>query len=1108
MSHDLGASYGFTTLNPQLRVINDDKAATPVACVSIELTPALGASTANLLTYLPLAVLILVGVATASAAVFSPWGTSDVFRWTSNYGRDADQLRLITPGFGDCLQYIQFVFLSGCLSLNYPGFYQPAVSAFSWSALVFNQSFVSTRRDAADSHGPVGLIDGLYVTNATYGLDSVGQLVGLANDRNLWAGAIVWLLVILAAVTVLIELGFAARWAYRHLSRTREGDLRAKNLPFAAGNAIRIVFNYFLFPLVALSMYQLVLTPTVLAEGSSVAPVVLAVLTMVALLAFCAWLFAIITRANPRSYLFDDLPTVLLYGPLYNTYSDHKAGFALVPVLLALVRGVAVGAVQPSGVAQLVLLAMCEVVLLLTLNTVRPFSSPTSMNAYHTIFAATRLLATLLMVAFVPPLQVDPAPRGWIGYVILLLHALALFVGFFLHSLQTLIEVVARRAGAGGEDVAGGSGSAARGGLVKVFGVRQLSRRDPRKVRSSGASEALMLQPDDATEPVHHTGGTRSRSISASSGLLLSGRPSDHRKSVGVESSVGGAAHSASGSVGYTPTTPGPRSSTSGAGLGRTRASSGAGAGLRAVDAADPFFRPPRARRPTAGTAALELAPSPGARSRGSWASGDWTKVSSPERPDSPELVEGPSISGRGTPQPAYLSAGVRERADSAGGDSAGKPKPDYATREVDYFYGVRGPALSHMPTRRLKTGPADPTGPVSSATGWFKGLFGGKTKDKAKGFEVVRSARVPPQEHARSGSSHGGGGDEEMGEAVALEEQGPYRDDPAAEGIPKTRERPRDLELDDEGDAVGGGTRRLPSAGGDGARGSLAPTLPDIDAGASIHMPSRYASRSSTRPSRQPTQREAAADITSARDMLAESDDADNDGFVPAVPRRSSKRTSSAGSGSPARLSVIPASPLGTPRHASAASTPARTPGHTHSVSASAAPDWPLGPATTNVTLTPPQPSSASVASGSGASQRLPFGNGRGLDPERAARHTRTHSSGSVASAVSALSAVPSERGDGRPPSPLAPHEHAAPHGPLHTAAGRPGAAGDTESLGPPPRIGGGGTAGGGERPGSVGFVPQHRASDGLRVVERGSERGWREGAVAEWVDEGERSG
>jgi hypothetical protein len=452
VAHQLLSTYAFTTINTQTQVETGDASKDLLACVNIEVTPPLGNTIQNLLVFLPLVVLKLVGVATASAAIFSPWGTWDVFRWTSNYGRDPDQLRLITPGFGDCLQYLQFILLSGSLSLNYPGFYQPAVSQISWSALMFNESFVT------GMPGSPAIIDGMYVTNGTYGLDRMSQLVGMNMSQDIWGGMMVWLLVVIGAVLLAVQVGFLGRWLYRFVSNTQEEDLRAKNLPFSSGNVIRVVFNYFLLPLVSFSMYQLLIA------GSSKAVVVaLAAVTLLISIGFAVWLLRIIITTKPRSYLFDDLPTVLLYGPLYNTYSDNAATFALIPLLLAFVRGIAIGAVQSSGIAQIVLLAVCEVVFILTLNAFRPFHSPTSMNAYHTIFAIVRLITVMLMVSFVPQLSVDPAARGWIGYIILLMHGITLFIGFFIHSLQTLIEVIARLMGAGGED-----GAAARGGLVKV----------------------------------------------------------------------------------------------------------------------------------------------------------------------------------------------------------------------------------------------------------------------------------------------------------------------------------------------------------------------------------------------------------------------------------------------------------------------------------------------------------------------------------------------------------------------------------------------------------------------------------------------------------------
>jgi hypothetical protein len=725
-SNNFYSSYAFTSFSVTLLVKYGDVNSTPVGCVSANITPDIGSSLSSIVKYIPVVVLLVVGFATAFAGIFSPWGTTDTFRWTTNYGRDADLLRLVTPGFGDCLQYIQFVALTGGLTLNYPGFYQPIVSKVSWSALMFNQSFVS------NGNGTNSLVDGIYVTNGTYGLDQLRQLVGMSQVDDVWAGMAVWLFVILGASMAFIQIGFFVRWVYRHVNKTQEEDLRAKNMPFSVGNVIRIVFNYFLLPIVALSMFQLVE-----AGHSPTYAVALAVVMLVVVVGFACWLLFVIASTRPKSYLFDDLPTVLLYGSLYNTYSDNAAPFALVPLLLTFVRGIAIGAVQPSGIAQLVLLAICEVITVLTLHAFRPFHSPTSMNAFHTFFAVLRFATILLMISFAPSLGVTEGSKGWIGYAILLMHAIVLLFGFLLNAAQTIVEVAARMAGAGGDE-----SGATRGGLVKVFGMRQLSRRLPRRdggSRQSQLSSAAMLDSENDRKSYMMDSG-RLRSQSAGSAGVLLGRASTGLDSIDVHG-VAPPGYIGSGASSHAPTTPGEASTfsylpsaASPSGLGRGRAQVLA---IATTDTADPYYRPPRLRRPTLETF------TPGAKSRASWASRDvenkrWSEPDS-GTPDIGE--EGPSISGRNTPTAPQTLEG-----------SPGRTQADYTIREVDFYYGVRGRALNaNIPSRRIKTGPADPTGPAASAAGWFKNLFGGKAKKKGKGFEVVRSARMPPGMVARN---------------------------------------------------------------------------------------------------------------------------------------------------------------------------------------------------------------------------------------------------------------------------------------------------------------------------------------------------------------------
>ncbi|KAK8202493.1 hypothetical protein BKA81DRAFT_387006 [Phyllosticta paracitricarpa] len=855
VAHNFYSTYAFSTLATTIRIQSGDAGAPDLACISANITPDLGSTIANALCFVPVAILVFVAAATVFAAMYSPWGSSDPFRWTSNYGRDEDLLRLVTPGFGDCLAYIQFVVLAGSLNLAYPGFYQPVVSQASWSSLLFNESFVS---DGTGSYR--SLMDGIYAINGTYGLSRLGELVGMREDSDIWATMAVWYLGLTVAAVLLCQGWFMLRWLKRFLTNTQEEDLRSKNAPFSTGIIVRMTFNYFLLPIVALSFFQLVV-----ATDSPASVVAMAVVLLFAVIGFAAWIFRLIFTTKPRAYLFDDLPTVLMYGPLYNTYSDDAAPFAFIPVLLSFVRGVAIGAIQPSGIAQLIILAICEVIYILTLHAFRPFQAPTSMNAYHTFFSIIRLVTTLLMVAFVPNLGVSESSKGWLGYVILILHAIVLIFGFLLNAVQTIIEVGARLAGAGDT----------RGGLTKVFGKRQLSRRH-RKQRSSLNSTATMLAGEEG-KSAHLVGGraSRSRSLSASSTVLLGragvdGRISGifDRFSQGGEISLGKASPELGASGGMaTPHSFLPSGSASTAAGSRRITLAGA---PTVLGSSDPYYRPPRPRKeqnPAAYT--------PGARSRASWGSGDWSNRF-PEGAENADAGEGPSLAQTGgSLTPAYLR-NLRDDSDPNVNETR-RPITDYAVRESDFYYGVtRGPPLAEgVPTRKLKTGPADPMGPVASAGSWFKSLFGGKRKDKGKGFEVVRSTRAP---HMMALEED----DENMGDV----RREPYRDNPdttaganrnstsssgsstrSSENHPPARGRDsaeRQNLIGDESD---------PFDLDDPRASGMAPSSAPVETAGGIELPTRMASNASSRLS-------TGTSVHTA----------------PEIPRKSSKRQSSYG--------------------------------------------------------------------------------------------------------------------------------------------------------------------------------------------------------------------
>lgn len=260
----------------------------------------------------------------------------------------------------------------------------------------------------------------------------------------------------------------------------------------------------------------------------------------------------------------------------------------------------------------------------------------------------------------------------------------------------------------------------------------------------------------------------------------------------------------------------------------------------------------------------------------GSWGSGDWSKkrgsMLSRSATDAADPMEGPSTLDRDTPMPAHMAS--RELSDLNVNESR-RPKTDYAVREVDFYYGVRGPALSTLPTRRLGTGPADPTGPIASAAGWLKGLFGGKTKEKGKGFEVVRSSRAPPAMGLR--------GVPEAGPTAAYRDDvGPSNGDDSEAGVEAValvdveqntgpQITPTSASPDDEVSSVSSESGLEDSEGEEQRRSQIspvAPSLPRLETGDGIELPSRFGSRASSPPSKHSSRL-----------------------FTPKVPRKSSKR-------------------------------------------------------------------------------------------------------------------------------------------------------------------------------------------------------------------------
>lgn len=188
-------------------------------------------------------------------------------------------------------------------------------------------------------------------------------------------------------------------------------------------------------------------------------------LAAVCIIGFLLWAAAAVYFAwiiKPRQRLFDNQTTLLTYGTFYNTFREKSVNYFPIPVGVNVLRGIAFGALQPSGIAQITILAVSEVVVILSLWGTKPYPYHASMNIYQVILAFIRLLIIMVMMTFVPSIGASDTTRAYAGWVLLGLHALTIIFAFFLRSAQTLLEILIRSMRRDVND-------AERGGLAQVI---------------------------------------------------------------------------------------------------------------------------------------------------------------------------------------------------------------------------------------------------------------------------------------------------------------------------------------------------------------------------------------------------------------------------------------------------------------------------------------------------------------------------------------------------------------------------------------------------------------------------------------------------------------
>lgn len=445
---DIGELPALSTLRLEAQLESTVFADTP--CIASLITPAISPALSSGLRYGSLAIFLFVFFVSVLRTIAAVPGLQ-------HHNENADTVPPTTtllPSVSDCLHFLQFIFLTGGLSLSYPGFYPAAVGHLNWFALFADLALPIRSFVPAPIAGLVrmastypGVNDGLYEVNGTYGgypgLEVMTQMVGAPMTCD------AWLLMVCFIVSIATALGLFL-WLLETLRPRNILGLpllgpRDGTLAMRIGNGVlKLVLSYITLPLVALSTYQLNLSGS-LGAGHIMLTVVVLILI---LLAF-AWLAVRLPSESLGALVFEAKLRHQRVGAdgVQDLEEERQArlehGYVMVHFVLNIVRGLTIGGLQKWGVLQFAALVACELVMLVAIRIFRPYS-------LLSVGFATTLLRLAVLACFVPfifPPSKMLSAKSVSAYIALSLFAVGLIGISFVPSCWHLYRLAQQHRG-------------------------------------------------------------------------------------------------------------------------------------------------------------------------------------------------------------------------------------------------------------------------------------------------------------------------------------------------------------------------------------------------------------------------------------------------------------------------------------------------------------------------------------------------------------------------------------------------------------------------------------------------------------------------------------
>ena len=257
VSVPLNGSYGFGSINTQIRIIDSSTPARTISCIQVEVSPYYPNSWYwHFLLYLPIALAIAYFVlSTLARTITAITLRRQAFKNKARPGgeptfindqlsptvlavlsaepvvRSPALLRFVTPGFWDVIAYLQFVAVVGMIAVQWPEYVYPAFKQAAWSFLMGNVTLTQpggaqdlwdpTASNAFLPESSVNLGDQIInnVTSPIFidrstpntflnlngsrnGLNAYSAMVGLDQDDVFGMVTAIWLLIVAALVGI------------------------------------------------------------------------------------------------------------------------------------------------------------------------------------------------------------------------------------------------------------------------------------------------------------------------------------------------------------------------------------------------------------------------------------------------------------------------------------------------------------------------------------------------------------------------------------------------------------------------------------------------------------------------------------------------------------------------------------------------------------------------------------------------------------------------------------------------------------------------------------------------------------------------------------------